>query len=68
MFSIDESIIAVFCCVSDLLKEITQKKGFAPALANRQVLTWVKLLKRMRRLIETMIGQLVEHFSIEPLH
>jgi len=26
---------------------------------------WVKLLKRMPRLIETVIGQLVEHFSIE---
>jgi hypothetical protein len=27
--------------------------------------TWVTLLKRMRRLIETVIGQLVERFSIE---
>ena len=26
---------------------------------------WVKLLQRMRRLIETVIGQLVERFSIE---
>ena len=26
---------------------------------------WVKLLQRMRRLIETVIGQLVKRFSIE---
>jgi hypothetical protein len=28
---------------------------------------WVALLKRMRRLIETVIGQLVERFSIEKI-
>jgi hypothetical protein len=27
--------------------------------------SWVVLLQRMRRLIETVIGQLVERFSIE---
>ena len=26
---------------------------------------WIALLKRLRRLIETVIGQLVERFSIE---
>lgn len=44
MFSIEEFIIAVFCCVDDLLKEITQgqsirEKGFAPALADSEVIT-----------------------------
>jgi len=44
MFSIDEFIIAVFCCVDDLLEEITQgkpirEKGFAPALADSEVIT-----------------------------
>lgn len=44
MFSIEEFIIAVFCCVDDLLKELTQghrmrQKGFAPALADSEVLT-----------------------------
>jgi hypothetical protein len=44
MFSIEEFIIAVFCCVDDLLKEITQQrpiraKGFAPALADSEVIT-----------------------------
>lgn len=44
MFTIEEFIIAVFCCVDDLLKEITQgqairEKGFAPALADSEVLT-----------------------------
>lgn len=44
MFSIDEFIIAVFCCVDDLLKELTQgqpirQRGFAPALADSEVLT-----------------------------
>jgi|FLYL01.1.fsa_nt_gi hypothetical protein len=44
MFSIEEFIIAVFCCVDDLLKEVTQEqpirgKGFAPALADSEVLT-----------------------------
>ena len=44
MFSIYEFIIAVFCCVDDLLQELTQgqrirQKGFAPALADSEVLT-----------------------------
>lgn len=44
MFSIDEFIIAVFCCVDDLLKEVTQgqrirQKGFAPALSDSEVIT-----------------------------
>lgn len=44
MFYIEEFIIAVFCCVDDLLKEITQqqpvrRKGFAPALADSEVIT-----------------------------
>lgn len=44
MFTIEEFIIAVFCCVDDLLKEISQKhpiqrKGFMPALADSEVLT-----------------------------
>lgn len=37
MFSIEEFIIAVFCCVDDVLIEITQiypikRRGFAPSL------------------------------------
>lgn len=44
MFTIEEFIIAVFCCVDDLLKQVTQgqpirEKGFAPALADSEVLT-----------------------------
>jgi len=44
MFSSDEFIIAVFCCVDDLLKEVTQgqpirQKGFAPALSDSEVIT-----------------------------
>jgi hypothetical protein len=44
MFSIEEFIIAVYCCVDDLLAEIAQgrpirSKGFAPALADSEVLT-----------------------------
>lgn len=44
MFSIEEFIIAVFCCVDDLLEEITQgqpirAKGFAPALSDSEVIT-----------------------------
>lgn len=44
MFSIDEFIIAVFCCVDDLFAEITQgrpirAKGFAPGLSDSEVLT-----------------------------
>lgn len=44
MFSIEEFIITVFCCVDDLLLDITQgrpirQKGFAPALADSEVIT-----------------------------
>jgi hypothetical protein len=44
MFDMEEFIIAVFCCVDDLLKEIThnqpiRSKGFRPALADSEVLT-----------------------------
>lgn len=44
MFSIDEFIIAVFCCVDDALAAVTQgqpirTKGFAPALSDSEVLT-----------------------------
>lgn len=44
MFSIEEFIIAFFCCVDDLLEEITQghpirAKGFAPALCDSEVMT-----------------------------
>ena len=44
MFSIDEFIIAVFCCVDDLLQSVTQnhpirQKGFAPALSDSGVIT-----------------------------
>lgn len=44
MFSIEEFIIAVFCCVDDLLQEVSQaqairQKGFAPALADSEVIT-----------------------------
>jgi len=44
MFSIEEFIIAVFCCVDDLLKEMMQgqairARGFAPALSDAEVLT-----------------------------
>ena len=44
MFSIDEFIIAVFCCVDDLLPVVTQghpirQKGFAPALSDSEVMT-----------------------------
>ncbi len=44
MFSIEEFIIAVFCCVDDGLAEVTQgqpirAKGFAPALSDSEVLT-----------------------------
>jgi hypothetical protein len=44
MFSIEDFIIAVFCCVDDLWTEITQgqsirAKGFAPALSDSEVLT-----------------------------
>lgn len=44
MFSIEEFIIAVFCCVDDLLEEMTQAqpirpKGFSPALTDSEVIT-----------------------------
>lgn len=44
MFSIEEFIIAVFCCVDDFLSEITQsypikRRGFAPSLKESEVLT-----------------------------
>ena len=44
MFSIEEFIIAVFCCVDDLLQEMTQgqairQKGFAPAFGDSEVIT-----------------------------
>jgi hypothetical protein len=44
MYSIDELIIAVFCCVDDLLKEVLQggkvrAHGFAPKLSDSEVLT-----------------------------
>jgi hypothetical protein len=44
MFSIEEFITAVFCCVDDLLSEIAQQhplrtKGFTPALSDSEVLT-----------------------------
>jgi hypothetical protein len=44
MFNIEEFIIAVFCCVDDVLKEIAKeepigRKGFKPALADSEVLT-----------------------------
>lgn len=44
MFSIDEFIIAVFCCVDDVLAEVTQgqpirTRGFAPALSDSEVIT-----------------------------
>ena len=44
MFSIEEFIIAVFCCVDDALAQVThgqtiRAKGFAPALSDSEVLT-----------------------------
>jgi hypothetical protein len=44
MFSIEEFIIAVFCCVDDLLNELAQihpirSRGFAPALSDSEVIT-----------------------------
>ena len=44
MFSIEDFIISVFCCVDDLLKSIIQQhpiraKGFAPSLSDSEVLT-----------------------------
>jgi len=44
MYSIDEFIIAVFCCVDDVLKVVTQGQkirahGFAPNVSDSEVLT-----------------------------
>lgn len=40
MFSIDEFIIAVFCCVADLMKgQKIRSRGFAPALSDSEVIT-----------------------------
>lgn len=44
MYTIDEFIIAVFCCVDDWLKVVTRghpvrSKGFAPALSDSEVMT-----------------------------
>lgn len=44
MFSMEELIIAVFCCVDDLFQAVTQGRpirhgGFAPALCEAEVLT-----------------------------
>ena len=44
MFSIEEFITAVFCCVDDLLNEISQNqpmrtRGFAPALSDSEVIS-----------------------------
>ena len=44
MFDTEEFIIAVFCCVDDFLKQITQgrpirQRGFAPSLTDSEVIT-----------------------------
>lgn len=44
MFSIEDFIIAVFCCVDELLPQVKQayplpRKGFAPALSDSEVMT-----------------------------
>jgi Transposase DDE domain len=44
MFSMEEFIIAVYCCVDDLLREISEdyplkRRGFAPQLADSEVMT-----------------------------
>lgn len=44
MYTIEEFIIAVFCCVDDWLKAVTtehpiRSKGFAPALSDSEVMT-----------------------------
>jgi len=44
MFSIDDFIISVFCCVDDLMRSVTREhpirqKGFAPALSDSEVIT-----------------------------
>jgi hypothetical protein len=59
MFSIEYFIIAVFCKIDELLKEITvehgvRAKGFAPALSDSEVLT-MEIVAEYRG-IETDIG------------
>ena len=44
MYDTEEFIIAVFCCVDDFLRQITQghrirARGFAPSLSDSEVLT-----------------------------
>jgi hypothetical protein len=44
MFTIDEFIIAVYCCVDDCLKTLTnsqspRRRGFEPGLSDAEVLT-----------------------------
>ncbi len=44
MFSTEDFIITVYCCVDDLWNEITQgqkirKGGFAPSLSDSEVIT-----------------------------
>jgi hypothetical protein len=59
MFSMEYFIIAVFCKIDDLLKEITvsqkvRAKGFAPALSDSEVIT-MEIVAEYRG-IETDIG------------
>ena len=59
MFSIEYFIIAVFCKIDELLKEITSEhrvraKGFAPALSDSEVLT-MEIVAEYRG-IDTDIG------------
>jgi hypothetical protein len=54
MFSTEDFIIAVFCCVDDLWNQTTQgrairQRGFSPSLSDSEVITsllseWVKTL------------------------
>ena len=44
MFSTEDLIVAVFCCVDDLWNQITREKtvrqrGFAPSLSDSEVIT-----------------------------
>ena len=44
MFTIEDFIINVFCCVDDLLQEVSKtcplrRKGFAPALSDSEIVT-----------------------------
>jgi hypothetical protein len=59
MFSIEYFIIAVFCKIDELLKEITTKhrirsKGFEPALSDSEVMT-MEIVAEYRG-IETDVG------------